>query len=252
LGNNPELGYDISHALLISMDILSNLSGIVADSSGINRGSVNLLIHVSHLLQEEHIISIQLIFVGVNHLVVVLEQSVLFFQSIGLFFVKLLLWQVDLISHFIQINLKTSITFPLAFALASSLSSIIYFLYSLSFCLIRLSNLGWVFFLAIIEIGFQRLIGLHPMFSQFFLLFLSSVFSCLFLFQLLLQGHDFLILFLQLLLYKLSQFLFSKELLIEGYPEGFTGAHLYLELFQLFSQFFLIANPLSFSRFNSL
>jgi hypothetical protein len=106
LGNNPELGYDISHALLISMDILSNLSGIVADSSGINRGSVNLLIHVSHLLQEEHIISIQLIFVGVNHLVVVLEQSVLFFQMLclGLLFVKFLLWQIYLISHFIQIN----------------------------------------------------------------------------------------------------------------------------------------------------
>jgi len=46
----PNKNISLSHALLISMDIPSNLSGIVADSSGINRGSVNLLIHVSHLL----------------------------------------------------------------------------------------------------------------------------------------------------------------------------------------------------------
>jgi len=45
---------------------------------------------------------------------------------------------------------------------------------------------------------------------------------------------------------------FSEELLLEGYPKGFTGAHLHLVLFQLFSQLFLIVNPLSFSWFNSL
>jgi hypothetical protein len=55
------------------------------------------------------------------------------------------------------------------------------------------------------------------------------------------------VLVLQLLLYKLSQFLFNKKLLLEGYPDGFTGSHLYLKLFQLFSQLFLIANALYFS-----
>jgi hypothetical protein len=55
-----------------------------------------------------------------------------------------------------------------------------------------------------------------------------------------------------LLLYALSQFLFSEELLLEGYPEGFTNARLYLELFQLFFQLFLVANPFSFGWFNSL
>jgi hypothetical protein len=49
-----------------------------------------------------------------------------------------------------------------------------------------------------------------------------------------------------LLLYKLSQFFFGEELLLNGYPKGFTGAHLYLEIFQLFSQLFLVANPLFF------
>jgi hypothetical protein len=34
------------------MDITSNLLGIVADSLGIIIGSVNLLIHVSHIVQE--------------------------------------------------------------------------------------------------------------------------------------------------------------------------------------------------------
>jgi hypothetical protein len=55
-----------------------------------------------------------------------------------------------------------------------------------------------------------------------------------------------------LLFYELSQFLFSEELLLEGYPEGFTSVHFYLELFQLYFQLFLIANPFSFSWFNSL
>jgi len=132
----PNKSISLSHALLISMDIPSNLSSIVADSSGINRGSVNLLIHVSHLFQEEHIISIQLIFVSVNLLVVVLEQSALFFQmkafylssfSSGRFISSLILFKSIL---------KTPTTFPLAFALVSSLSSIICFLYSLSFFLI--------------------------------------------------------------------------------------------------------------------
>jgi hypothetical protein len=68
----PKKNIDLNHALLISMDIPSNLLGIVTDSSGINRGSVNLLIHVSYLLQEYHVVPIQLIVVGVNHLVVYL------------------------------------------------------------------------------------------------------------------------------------------------------------------------------------
>jgi hypothetical protein len=61
------------------MDIPSNLLGIIADSLGIDRGSVNLLIHISYLFQEEHVVHIQLIVIGVNHLVMVLEQFVLFF-----------------------------------------------------------------------------------------------------------------------------------------------------------------------------
>jgi len=41
--------------------------------------------------------------------------------------------------------LKTPTTFPLAFVSASSLSSITYFLYSLSYCSTRLYNYAWVF-----------------------------------------------------------------------------------------------------------
>jgi hypothetical protein len=74
------------------VDIPSNLLGIVADSSGIDKGLVNMLIHVSHLLQEEHVVLIQLIVVGVNHLVVALEQFIFFLQMIclGFFFIELL------------------------------------------------------------------------------------------------------------------------------------------------------------------
>jgi hypothetical protein len=64
----------------------------VADSSGIDKGLVNMINHVSHLLQEDYVVLIQLIVVGVNHLVVALEQFVLFLQMIclGLFFIELL------------------------------------------------------------------------------------------------------------------------------------------------------------------
>jgi hypothetical protein len=48
----PKKSISLSHALLILMDIPSNLLGIMVDSSGIEKGSVNLLIHVYHLLQE--------------------------------------------------------------------------------------------------------------------------------------------------------------------------------------------------------
>jgi hypothetical protein len=87
----PKKGISLSHALLISMDIFSNLLGIIADSSSIDRGLINLLIHVSHILREEYVVPIQLIIVGVNYLVVALEQSVLFFQMfcLGLFFLEL-------------------------------------------------------------------------------------------------------------------------------------------------------------------
>jgi hypothetical protein len=46
----PKKNISLSHALLISMDISSNLPGIVVDSSGIDGALVNLLIPVSHLL----------------------------------------------------------------------------------------------------------------------------------------------------------------------------------------------------------
>jgi hypothetical protein len=90
---NPKKSISPNHTLLISMDIPSNLLDIVVDSSGIDKGLINLLIHVSHLLQEKHVVPIQLIVVGVNYLIVVLEQSVLFFQMFcfGLFFVERLL-----------------------------------------------------------------------------------------------------------------------------------------------------------------
>jgi hypothetical protein len=48
----------LSHTLLISVDIISNLLGIMADSLGIDKGSVNLFIHFSYLLQEEHVVPI--------------------------------------------------------------------------------------------------------------------------------------------------------------------------------------------------
>jgi malate synthase len=48
----PKKSISLSHALLILIDIFSNVLGIVADSLGMDRGSVNLIIHVSHLLQE--------------------------------------------------------------------------------------------------------------------------------------------------------------------------------------------------------
>ena len=87
----PKKGISLSHVLLISMDIFSNLLGIIADSSSIDRGLINLLIHVSHILREEYVVPIQLIIVGVNYLVVALEQFVLFFQMfcLGLFFLEL-------------------------------------------------------------------------------------------------------------------------------------------------------------------
>jgi hypothetical protein len=69
----------LNHALLLLVDIPSNLPGIVADSSGIDKGLVKLLIHVSYLFQEEHVVLIQLIIIGFNHLVMVLEQFVLLF-----------------------------------------------------------------------------------------------------------------------------------------------------------------------------
>jgi amino acid permease len=86
----PKKGISLSHALLISMDIFSNLPGIIADSSSIDRGLINLLIHVSHILREEYVVPIQLIIIGVNYLVVALEQFVLFFQMfcLGLFFLE--------------------------------------------------------------------------------------------------------------------------------------------------------------------
>jgi hypothetical protein len=57
-----------------------------------DKGSANLLIHVSHIFQEEHVVPIQLIVVGVNHLVVMLKQFVLFFQMLylSIFFIDLL------------------------------------------------------------------------------------------------------------------------------------------------------------------
>jgi hypothetical protein len=48
----------LNHALLTSMDIPFNLSGIVADFLGINKDPFNLLIHVSHLLEEELVVLI--------------------------------------------------------------------------------------------------------------------------------------------------------------------------------------------------
>jgi len=48
----PKKSISLSHALLILIDIFSNVLGIVVDSLGMDRGSVNLIIHVSHLLQE--------------------------------------------------------------------------------------------------------------------------------------------------------------------------------------------------------
>jgi hypothetical protein len=45
----PKKRISLSHALLKSVDIPSNFLGIMVDSPGIDRGSVNLLIHVSHL-----------------------------------------------------------------------------------------------------------------------------------------------------------------------------------------------------------
>ena len=65
----------------------------MANSSSIDKGPVNLLIHVSHFLQEEHIVPIQLIVVSVNHLVVVFKQFFLLFKMLflGLFFVELFL-----------------------------------------------------------------------------------------------------------------------------------------------------------------
>jgi len=68
-----------SHALLLLVDIPSNFPGIVANSSGIDKGLVNFLIHVSYLFQEEHVVPIQLIIIGSKHLVMVLEQFVLLF-----------------------------------------------------------------------------------------------------------------------------------------------------------------------------
>jgi hypothetical protein len=69
----PKKNISLNHALLISVDILSNLLDIMANYLGINKGLINMFIYVSHLLQEEHVVPIQLIIVGVNHLVVTLK-----------------------------------------------------------------------------------------------------------------------------------------------------------------------------------
>jgi hypothetical protein len=89
----PKKSISLNDVLLISVDIPSNLLGIVADSSGIDKCPVNLPIHVSHLFLKKHVVPIQFIVVCVNHLVVVLEKFVLFFQMLcsSLFFVELLL-----------------------------------------------------------------------------------------------------------------------------------------------------------------
>jgi len=89
----PKKSISLNNVLLISMDIPSNLLGIVADSSSIDKYSVNLPIHVSHLFLKEHVVPIQFIVVCGNHLVVVLEKFVILFQMLcsSLFFVELLL-----------------------------------------------------------------------------------------------------------------------------------------------------------------
>jgi hypothetical protein len=48
----PKKIIGLSRALLISMDIPSNLPGIVVDFLGTDRGSITLFIHVSFLVQE--------------------------------------------------------------------------------------------------------------------------------------------------------------------------------------------------------
>jgi len=48
----PKKSISFSHILLISIDFPSNMLAIFADSSGIDKDSINPLIYISHILQK--------------------------------------------------------------------------------------------------------------------------------------------------------------------------------------------------------
>jgi hypothetical protein len=56
-----------------------NLSSIKANSFSVDKSSVNLLIHVTYIFWEQHVAPIQLIVIGINHLIVVLQLPILLF-----------------------------------------------------------------------------------------------------------------------------------------------------------------------------